>query len=75
MMILVIGFIGCEKESNGCGCTKSYYHIDTYIWFDDNGLPHIGYDDVFDHSEGVVCQDEVHEQFTVGDNYFNITCE
>ena len=75
--IIAIAFllIGCEKESNGCQCTKEYYNIDTYIVFDDNGIPHTTINHILLYSEGVECQDEVNQQSTGGYEYFNIVCE
>ena len=76
IIILAIGFIGCEKEEdNGCSCDKNHYTIETTIVFDGNGIPHTEISHVFQYTEAVTCQEEVHQQPTGDYTYFNIECD
>jgi len=74
-ILAILTLLGCEKEDNGCNCTKENYHIEVTTVFDGNGMPHTEIEHVLQFTETVPCQEEVHQQSTGNLNYFNIVCE
>jgi hypothetical protein len=76
ILILLITVFSCSKEDiNTCECSKSFYERESYVYFNEQGIPQLGWNENFLYSEPVICTDEVQKVFVNDTNFYNITCE
>ena len=75
LLILLITAISCSKdEINDCGCTKYVYESETYIYFNDVGLPVTGVTQNLLSTEDAGCTDQVSGVYVNDTVYYNIEC-
>ena len=74
IILISIILLGCSKPDKECDCVKETYETEQYVWFDADGLPHLGFRNILTDWESNYCADG-DENYSEGELLIKIICD